>query len=89
MKKSIVYNILIATLCVVIIAASVVTTVIIVKKELDSIQSENLCIQEWMRLGVERKDVYRNNGDCFFSKELNFPGFNKENLEVIHVPSRN
>jgi hypothetical protein len=89
MSNSIVYKVVITMLCLLIITAGISFAAIIVKKELDLIQSENLCIQEWMRLGVERKDIYRNNGDCYFSKELNFTSFSEENLTEIPVHTSN
>ena len=31
---------------------------------------ENVCIASHIRLGVERRDIYRDNGSCYVSRDL-------------------
>jgi hypothetical protein len=88
MKTLNMYKLLISFLCVLLIATSITAAAVIIKQEMDLREFENLCIQSWIELGVERKDISRNNGDCvIFENKFKYPGFTKENLKVIPVPA--
>ena len=34
-------------------------------------RSEAVCIQGWIDMGMDRKDIHRLDGDCFYAKTFN------------------
>lgn len=57
---------------IILLVISVVTVTVLTssyqyfKEELALYRAENKCIAEHIKLGVERKNIYRDNGSCYY-----------------------
>ena len=50
------------------VAIALLVTAQYVQAEYSQYQLENVCISEWIEIGMERKHIVRDNGDCYYKR---------------------
>ena len=69
MKKS--TRVSIVVVAVILATLSIYASAVAFQMEYANYRTEAVCIQGWVDMGVERKNIHRENGDCFYSKTTN------------------
>ena len=71
MYKINLHKIVLAAMATILVISSLAFAATVFITVSEDYKAENECIQAWIQMGVERKYIHRNNGDCFYSKTTN------------------